>query len=103
MVKVYSISLALGVVGLLIVILGGALVDGSGYDQRDPNRRLGASGRAGIGGLVGFGMGGLSAEFSTLDLSWPGALAIAFVGLIAGGLWAWRSSRSGSRSDAGSL
>jgi hypothetical protein len=103
MVKVYSVSLALGVIGLLVVILGGALAENLGHNERDPGRRLGAPGRAVVGGLVGFGMGGLSAEFSTFDLTWPGALAVATVGLVAGGLWAWYSSRTGSRSDAGSV
>jgi hypothetical protein len=100
MVKFYAIALALGVIGLIVVILGGTFAENVGREDRDPGRHLGPWGRAAIGGLVGFGMAGLSAEFSTLDLDWPAALGIALVGAIAGGLWAWFSSRA-RESDAG--
>jgi hypothetical protein len=103
MVKIYSISLALGAVGLLVVILGGTLAENLGRDERDPSRTLGAVGRSVIGGLVGFGMGGLSAEFSTFDLSWPTALVVAIAGAVAGALWAGYATRTKSKSDAGSL
>jgi hypothetical protein len=46
-------------------------------------------------------MAGLSAEFSTLDLTWQVALLIAVVGAAAGALWAWYASRNESGSDAG--
>lgn len=101
MVKFYSIALALGVIGLLVVILGGAFAENLGREERDPGRRMGGGGRAVIGGLVGFGMAGLSAEFSTLDLSWQTALLVAIVGSVAGALWAWYASRRESGSDAG--
>lgn len=100
MVKFYSIALALGVIGLLVVILGGAFAENVGREERDPGRRMGSRGRAAIGGLVGFGMAGLSAEFSTFDLSWQMALLVALLGAVAGALWAWYASRE-SRSDAG--
>jgi hypothetical protein len=101
MVKFYSIALALGVVGLVVVILGGAFAENLNRDERDPGRRVGNRGRAAIGGLVGFGMAGLSAEFSTLDLTWQVALLIAVVGAAAGAIWAWYVSRNESGSDAG--
>jgi hypothetical protein len=101
MVKVYSIALALGVIGLLVVILGGALAENLGHEDRDPGRRMGRGGRALIGGLVGFGMAGLSAEFSTFDLSWQSALLVAALGAAGGALWAWYTTRSESGSDAG--
>ncbi len=101
MVKVYSISLAVGVVGLLVVILGGALAENLGREGSDPGRRMGIAGRMVIGGLVGFGMAGLSAEFSTLDLSWPVALLVAMVGGAAGVVWTRYASRGESGSDAG--
>jgi dipeptide/tripeptide permease len=101
MVKFYSIALALGVIGLIVVILGGAFAENVDREEKDPGRRLGSGGRAAIGALVGFGMAGLSAEFSTLDLSWQVALLIAVVGAAAGSLWAWYASRHESGSDAG--
>lgn len=79
MVKVYAVVLAVGIVGLLVMILGGALADNAGRPERDPGERLGLRGKMVVGAAVGFGMGGLSAEFSPLDLSWPVALGIALV------------------------
>lgn len=101
MVKFYSIALALGVIGLIVVILGGAFAENVDREEKDPGRRIGSGGRAAIGALIGFGMAGLSAEFSTLDLSWQVALLIAVVGAAAGALWAWYASRHESGSDAG--
>lgn len=101
MVKVYSIALALGVIGLIVVILGGAFAENVDREEKDPGRRIGSGGRAAIGALVGFGMAGLSAEFSTLDFSWQVALLIAVVGATAGALWASYASRHQSGSDAG--
>jgi hypothetical protein len=89
MVKVYAVALAVGVVGLLVVILGGALAENLGRDQADPARKLGKTGRAVIGGLVGFGMAGLSAEFASLDFDWVIALLIAVTGGIGGAIWGY--------------
>ena len=83
MVKVYAVTLALGVVGLLVVILGSAFAENLGRPDRDPGEVLGLSGKGAIAALVGFGMGGLSAEFSPLDITWPIALLLA---LAAAGL-----------------
>ena len=82
---VYAVALAVGVVGLLVVILGGAFAENLGRD--DPARRLGKTGRAVIGGLVGFGMAGLSAEFAPLDFDWVIALLLAVTGGIGGAIW----------------
>jgi hypothetical protein len=103
MVKVYAVCLAVGVVGLLVVILGGAFAENLGRDERDPSRRMGVAGRSIIGGLVGFGMAGLSAEFSTFDLSWQAALAVAIAGAVAAGLWTRYASGRESGSDAGPI
>lgn len=100
MVKFYSIALVLGLIGLIVVILGGTFAENVGREDRDPGRRIGRGGRAAIGGLVGFGMAGISAEFSTLDLEWPAALGVAILGAAGGAIWAWYSSR-GRESDAG--
>lgn len=83
MVKVYAIVLVLGIVGLLVHILGGAFAESSGTEGRGPEARFGRGGKLVVGAAVGFGMGGMSAEFSPLDLSWPVALVIA---LLAAGL-----------------
>ena len=83
MVKVYAVSLVIGIIGLLVVIMGGAFAENVGHPERDPGVRFGTSGKAIVGALVGFGMGGMSAEFSPLDFTWPVSLLIA---LVAGGL-----------------
>ncbi len=101
MVKVYAITLAIGIVGLVVVIFGGALAENLGRESSDPARKLGVGGQAVIGGLVGCGMAGLSAEFSTLDLTWQAALPIALAGGVAGFLWTRYSLRRQSKSDAG--
>ncbi len=86
MVKVYAVALALGIVGLIVIILGGAFAENLGHPDRDPGERFGLAGKILVGGLVGFGMGGMSAEFSPLDFSWQisvlldlGAAALAVV------------------------
>ena len=101
MVKVYSISLAVGLVGLVVVILGGAVAENLGRIESDPGRVIGVRGRSLIGALVGFGMAGLSAELSTLDLGWQTAILVAALGGLAGAVWAWYASRGESESDAG--
>jgi hypothetical protein len=101
MVKVYAICLALGAIGLLVVVLGGAFAENVGRPERDPGRRIGVVGRALIGGLLGFGMAGMSAEFSVSDLSWQTALLLAIAGGGAGVVWAWYASTRDSGSDAG--
>jgi hypothetical protein len=88
MVKVYAIALTLGLIGLLVIILGGAFAENTGHDDRDPGVRWGATGRTVIGALVGFGMGGMSAEFAPLEFSWQIALLLAIAGGVGGGLWA---------------
>lgn len=93
MVKVYAVALALGVVGLLVMILGGAFAANIGREDADPGRRWGLAGRSVVGVLVGFGMGGMSAEFSPLDLTWPVALAIALVAAGLSVFWVRFASR----------
>jgi hypothetical protein len=87
MVKVYAIALAVGVVALVVVLLGGALAENVGRSHRDPGVRLGINGKSAIGGLIGFGMGGLSAEFSPMDFSWPVSLAISAVAALLSVVW----------------
>lgn len=87
MVAVYSISLVVGLVGLLWVILGGSLAENLDRPESDPGERLGVSGRSVVGAISGFGMGGLAAEFSPLDFGWPIALVLALVGAVVGVVW----------------
>ncbi len=93
MVKVYAVALAVGVVGLLVMILGGAFAANVGRNDADPGRRWGLPGRSVVGALIGFGMGGMSAEFSPLDLQWPVALAIAVVAAGLSVFWVRYASR----------
>jgi hypothetical protein len=89
MVKVYALALAVGVIGLLVVILGGAFAENLGRDEADPAKRLGRTGRAVIGGLVGLGMAGRSAEYAPLDMKWAVALLLALIGAMGGALWGY--------------
>lgn len=87
MVKVYAVVLAAGIVGLLVMVLGGAFAENVGRSARDPGERFGLTGKMAVGAAVGFGMGGMSAEFSPLDMSWPVALAIAVVAAGLSAFW----------------
>ena len=87
MVKIYAITLAVAFVGLLVMILGGALAENLGRPEHDPGVRFGTPGKVTVGALVGFGMGGISAEFSPLGLSWGAALVIAVVAAVLSALW----------------
>ena len=89
MVKVYAIALVVGVLGLVVVIFGGSLAENLGRGDLDPGSKLGRPGRSVIGGLVGLGMAGMSAEFSPLDLQWPASLLLALIGAAAGAIWSF--------------
>ncbi len=84
MIKVYAIVLGTGVTLLITWIfatyLGGNV---AAWRRFDPEERLGRSGRRVVAGFVGFGMAGMSAEFSPFDLSWPVGLVLAVVGATA--------------------
>lgn len=92
MVKVYAVVLAAGVVALITWVFL-TYLGGSGTSRRlpDPEQRFGRAGRRVVGAMVGFGMAGMSAEFSPRDLSWVGALALALGG---GALASWYAGRS---------
>lgn len=83
MIKVYAVCLALGILGLIVAIFGSAIAENLDRPDLDPGERFGVTGKAVVGALAGFGMGGMSAEFSPLDLSWQVSLVIA---LVAAGL-----------------
>lgn len=87
MVKVYAITLALGVI-LLIAWIFSVYLAGNveAWSRISPEERYGRRGRQVVAGLVGFGMAGMSAEFSPRDLSWPICLVLAVIGA-AGAAW----------------
>ena len=87
MVKVYAVSLVVGVIGLLVVILGGAFAENIKREDLDPGARMGMTGRMIVGGLAGFGMAGMSAEFAPLGFNWQVSLLLAVIGAAASALW----------------
>ena len=87
MVKVYAISLVVGIIGLLVVIMGGAFAENVGHPERDPGEKMGTRGKMVVGALVGFGMGGMSAEFSPLDFAWPLSLLLAVIAAVLSVVW----------------
>jgi hypothetical protein len=100
-IKVYAIALAAGVVLLIVWIfatyLGGNVAE---WKRFDPEERFGNSGRRVIAGLVGFGLAGMSAEFSPFDLSWPVGLVLAIAGALAMAFYASWVDRARSRAPA---
>lgn len=93
MVKVYAVALAVGVVGLVVMVLGGAFAANLGREEADPGERWGPGGKSIVGALIGFGMGGLSAEFAPIEMAWPAALAIALVAAALSVFWVRYSIR----------
>lgn len=93
MVKVYAVVLGLGFVALVTLLMGSTLAGNVDKPDRDPNNRIGPIGRALVGVMLGFGMGGMAGEFSPMDLSWPVALVLAIAGGAIGGLWVRYSDR----------
>lgn len=96
MVVVYALSLALGFVALIVIVMGGTLAENLGREERDPGERMGRTGHLLVGGVLGFGMGGMAAEFSPLDFSWPVALVAACVAAFLGVLWVRYATGSGA-------
>jgi len=87
MVKVYAVALAVGVVGLVVLVLGGAFAANVGREDADPGERWGRAGKSVVGAMLGFGMGGMSAEFAPIEIAWPAALAIALVAAALSVFW----------------
>ncbi len=85
MITVYAIALGLGCLGLIALIFSAAF--SASNDKTDLGDRLGLAGRTILGGVLGFGMGGMAAEFSPLDFSWAVSLVIAVAGLLIGVAW----------------
>jgi hypothetical protein len=87
MVKVYAVALTVGVVALVYWLFSGTLAENVGRAAWDPATRWGSRGMAAIGAVIGFGMGGLSAEFAPIELAWPIALVIAVVAALLSVYW----------------
>jgi hypothetical protein len=85
-VKVYAIALSVGVFALIGWIF--AVYVANERASFNPDQRFGLGGRRIIAGLVGFGMAGMSAEFSPRDISWPIALVLAILGAVAAAWYA---------------
>jgi NhaP-type Na+/H+ or K+/H+ antiporter len=87
MVKIYAIVLALGTVALIAWIFFVYLAGNSpSFSRFEPETRFGRRGRVVVAAMEGFGMAGLSAEFSPRDIAWPFALGLALIGA---GVAAW--------------
>ena len=80
MVWLYGITVTIGASLVVVWMVAHALADGRAWD---PEVRFGAGARRVVVGLTGFGLGGLSAEFSPFDLTWPLALVLAVIAAIA--------------------
>ena len=87
MVVVYSIALVIGVIGIIVMVVGGSFAENVGRPDRDPGAKLGSRGKTVLGAVAGFGMGGMAAEFSPLNMSWQVALVIAAIAAGIGALW----------------
>jgi hypothetical protein len=99
MVKVYATALAVGTAGLIGWIILRSLAQNLASPTRiDPEVRFGIGGRRVVAALVGFGMAGMSAEFSPRDLTWPVALVLAIAGAVGA---AWYAGRVGTGDEAG--
>jgi peptidoglycan/LPS O-acetylase OafA/YrhL len=83
MIKVYAVALVLGVVALIGVVIRTTLTD-KALDERW---------RLVLGAVLGFAMGGMAAEYSPLDISWPVALAIAAVAAAGAVVWVRYATR----------
>jgi hypothetical protein len=87
MVQVYAVVLAIGVLSLIWWLFSATMAESAGRAAWDPATRFGSRGKLAIGAMIGFGMGGLSAEFAPIDLEWPVALAIAVVAALLSIYW----------------
>ena len=99
MVIVAAIALVVGLLGLLVWV-GASLIGESveGWSHVDPDVRFGLAGRFVVAGLIGFGMGGLSASYA----GWPAPAAVCGALAGSGGALAatWYLGPSGAGRDA---
>lgn len=104
MIPVYAISLVAGAIALIAWIFARSYAVNVGRSDIDPEVRLGIAGRRVVAGLVGFGMAGMSAEFSPLGIPTAGALALALAGGAAAVWWAgWMTGDDGEPEGPGGV
>lgn len=86
MIPVYAVVLVLGVVALLAwLVFGLTATSVDGKEGWNPEDRFGAPGRQVVAGLLGFGLGGMSASFAgwTSGLTVLAAIGGVIVGLLS--------------------
>lgn len=88
MVKIYAVVLVVGIVALLGWIMLRAFSVNIDRPSIDPEQRFGVPGRRVVAALVGFGVAGMSAEFSPRGITWPVALVLAVAGAAAAAWYA---------------
>lgn len=98
MIAVYAVVLSVGILGLIAWIFARSAAVPAERPSLDPERRWGVAGRRVVAAFVGFGMAGMSAEYSPRGIPWPVALVLAFVGAAAA---AWYAGRIGTEQDGG--
>ena len=96
MIKVYAVVLVVGIVALIAWIFLTVLAGNLGRPRLDPEHRFGVPWRRVVAAAVGFGMAGMSAEYSPLGIEWPLALMLAVVGGVAA---AWYAGRVGLEAE----
>lgn len=101
MVKVYAVVLVVGIVALLGWIMARAFAVNIERPSLDPEQRFGVPGRRVVAAMVGFGMAGMSAEFSPRDIAWPLALVLAVAGAAAAAWYAGWVDRDVADEDVG--
>lgn len=90
MIKVYAVVLVVGIVVLIAWIFLTVLAGNLERPRLDPEHRFGVPGRRVVAAAVGFGMAGMSAEYSPLGIEWPLALVLAIAGGVAATWYAGR-------------
>lgn len=90
MIKVYAVVLVVGIVALIAWIFLTVLAGNLDRPRLDPEHRFGILGRRVVAASVGFGMAGMSAEYSPLGIEWPLALVLAVAGAVAASWYAGR-------------
>lgn len=79
MIPVYAISVVIGSLAVLVwIFLGLTSSSVAGKQSLDPEAKFGSTGRGVVAGVLGFGLGGMSASFA----GWQTGLAI--IGAVGG-------------------
>jgi len=98
-VKIYAVSLVVGMLALVIWVMAKAFSENIDRPSFDPELRFGLAGRRIVAAMVGLGMAGLSAEFSPREIPWPLALLLALAGATAAAWYAGWVDREPDSAD----